>query len=295
MSQTHSPSGKQRYGVQRVCRVWNTPRSTVYAQRRQSTAPSAKRGPRRHYTDDALATEIKQVLEDSPFSSEGYRKVWARLRHKGVRTAQERVRRIMGERGWLAPHRPQVARQRLHTGTITTEKPDIMWGTDMTLTVTTGEGKANVFIGVDHCTAECIGIHASRKADRFEALEPIRQGVRDRFGGFAEDIAMGLSVRHDHGSNYMSRDFQDELKWLGIEPSPSFVRQPEGNGCAERFIRTLKENLLWIHYFATIEELRLALIDFMHKYNNEWLIQRHGYRTPAEQRKHCQQADAKAA
>ena len=39
----------------------------------------------------------------------------------------------------------------------------------------------------------------------------------------------------------MSGDFQDEIKCLGIEASPSFVREPEGNGVAERFIRTLKE------------------------------------------------------
>ncbi len=47
---------------------------------------------------------------------------------------------------------------------------------------------------------------------------------------------------------------------MGIESSPAFVRQPEGNGVAERFIRTLKEQLLWVRRFATVEELRLALL-----------------------------------
>ena len=42
----------------------------------------------------------------------------------------------------------------------------------------------------------------------------------------------------------MSRDFQSEIRFLGAESSPSFVREPEGNGVAERFIRTLKENFL---------------------------------------------------
>ena len=60
----------------------------------------------------------------------------------------------------------------------------------------------------------------------------------------APGVARGLKLRHDHGSNYMSGDFQGEIKCLGIEASPSFVREPEGNGVAERFIRTLKENLL---------------------------------------------------
>jgi putative transposase len=73
-------------------------------------------------------------------------------------------------------------------------------------------------------------------------------------------VARELKLRHDHGSNYMSGDFQDEIKCLGIEASPSFVRQPEGNGVAERFIRTLKENLLWVRTFKTIEELRAELV-----------------------------------
>ena len=119
---------------------------------------------------------------------------------------------------------------------------------------------------------------------RFEALEPIRQGVRACFGGFADGIAHGLELRHDHGSQFLADDFQRELAFLGIEPSPAFVREPEGNGCAERFIRTLKENLLWMHRFATIEELRWALVEFQRLYNRSWIVERHGYRTPAQVR-----------
>src|SRR4051794_18971937 len=37
-----------------------------------------------------------------------------------------------------------------------------------------------------------------------EALEPIRQGVRRCFGGFAQGIGRGLAIRHDHGSQYLS-------------------------------------------------------------------------------------------
>ena len=66
-----------------------------------------------------------------------------------------------------------------------------------------------------------------------------------------------------------------------IESSPAFVREPEGNGCVERFIRTLKENLLWVRRFATIEELRQALHAFKDAYNRSWIVERHGYQTPA--------------
>ena len=127
--------------------------------------------------------------------------------------------------------------------------PDVMWGTDMTSTVTVGEGAACVFVAVDHCTTECIGLHAAKRGTRFEALEPIRQGVRERFGPIGDGVARGLRLRHDHGSNYLADDFQQEVAFFGIESSPSFVREPEGNGVAERFIRTVKENLLWVRSF----------------------------------------------
>ena len=93
-------------------------------------------------------------------------------------------------------------------------------------------------------------------------------------------IAAGLSIRHDHGSQYMSAVFQDEVSFLGAESSPAFVRAPEGNGCAERFIRTLKENLLWVQSFDTVEDLRRALLAFKDTDNTTRLIERLAHRTP---------------
>ena len=85
-----------------------------------------------------------------------------------------------------------------------------MWGTDATATRTVHDGPVTVFVAVDHCASEAIGLHA----------------VRRHFGGPAPDAARGLSLRHDHGSQYMSRRFQQEIGFLGIRPSPSFVREP---------------------------------------------------------------------
>ena len=292
MSQTHLPSGGRRYGLQRVCRVWKAPRSTVYEQRKRNATPAerraapGKRGPKGPYTDAQVVEQIRSVLKESPFHGEGYRKAWARLRFRGIRTSKERVRRLMREQGLQAPRRAGHRHgPKAHEGTIIPPQPNVMWGTDLTGTMTAQDGYAAVFVGVDHYTGECVGIHASGSATRFEALEPIRQGVRDYFGAFGQDVAKGLSLRHDHGSQYVSDHFQNEIKFLGITSSPAFVREPEGNGCAERFIRTLKENLLWVRMFQTIEELRQALLEFKERYNHQWIMERLGYRTPAQARK----------
>jgi transposase InsO family protein len=281
MSRTVSPVSGKLYGLAVVCRVWRLARSGIYRHRApQPTSPAQRRGPVGPMSDEALTSAIRAVIAASPFHGEGHRKIWARLRQGGRRTSRRRVLRLMRAHDLLAPSRVGTTRgPRSHDGTIIPDTVDTMWGTDLTATIT-GEGQAAVFVAVDHCSAECIGIHAHARATRFEALEPVRQGVRQRFGGFAKGVACGLSVRHDHGSQYMSDHFQKEITFLGIESSPAFVRAPEGNGCAERFIRTLKENLLWVRTFETIEELRQALLAFRDTYNSTWLIERHGFITP---------------
>jgi len=282
MSLLVSPSTKQSYGVLRVARVWGRSRATLYRHRRCDEPPPRRRpGPLGPMPDEALVEAIRKLLADSPFHGEGYRKVWARLRFAGIRTSKRRVLRLTREQGLQAPGR--VGRPhgpKAHDGTIRTERVDEMWGTDLASTMT-GEGQASIFVTVDHASTECVGIHAARRATRFEALEPLRQSVRTCFGAFAEGIASGLRLRHDHGSQFVADDFQREVAFLGIESSPAFVREPEGNGCVERFIRTLKENLLWVRRFDTIEDLRLALHAFKDTYNRTWIVERHGYQTPA--------------
>ena len=287
MSRTLSPSTQAPYGVAHVTAVWGVARSSFYAARQREQHPRhpQKRGPK-VLSDPELLAEIHKLLAAPVFAGEGYRKIWARLRFAGVRTSKERVLRLMRENQLLSPARTaEPVRSNPHEGTIIAESPNQMWGTDATATFTEQEGAVTIFAAVDHCSADCVGIHAVKKASRFEALEPIRQGMNEHFGGFSGGIAAGLSLRHDHGSVYMSDDFHSEIRFLGIEASPAFVRQPEGNGCIERFFRTLKEQLLWVRRFRDLEELRTALAEFRDCYNQHWIIHRLGYRTPAQARR----------
>lgn len=247
MSRATSPSTNKPYSLARVCRVWQVRRSTFYWRRKSQNRPEPPKspGPDGPCGDIELLAHIKAILAKSPFHGEGYRKVWARLRYAGIRTSKRRVLRLMRANQLLAPpRRGSSPGPKAHDGTITTTEVNKMWGTDMTTTFTAADGQVAIFFAVDHCSLECVGIHAAKPATRFEALEPLRQGVREYFGGFGPQAAQGLALRHDHGSQYMSHDFQEEIAFLGITSSPAFVRAPEGNGGAERFVRILKENLL---------------------------------------------------
>lgn len=285
MRKTVSPFAKVPYGLSRVCRAFEIPRSTIYARvdRIHRPVPLKKRGPKAKWSDEMIVERIRGILGESNFLGEGHRKVWARLRAGEVRAGKTRVLRLMRENHLLSPtqlghaHGPKA-----HDGVITTEAPNVMWGTDATTALTRSDGTVTVFIAVDHFNSECVGIHCAKPGTRFEALEPIRQGIREQFLSFRPAVADELALRHDNGPQYTSAAFQNEIRLVGIESSPAFVREPEGNGCSERFIRTLKEQLLWVRTFETVEELRLALHEFRVRYNHGWLVARHGYRTPTE-------------
>ena len=118
MSRRVSPSTDQVYGLQRVTRIWGVSRATVYRHRQQPEAIARRRpGPLAAMADEELVRAIRQLLQDSPFHGEGYRKLWARLRFAGIRTSRRRVLRLMREHGLLAHQRAGRPRgSRAHDG-----------------------------------------------------------------------------------------------------------------------------------------------------------------------------------
>ena len=241
MSRASSPSSGRRYGTARVCQLWEVPRSTVYARRARASRPAqpaAKRGPKGAGTDVALTEQIRAVLARSPFMGEGYRKAWKRLRLAGVRTSKGRVLRLMRAAGLLAPTRVGRRRgPRNHDGTITTDRPDELWGTDATACLTTREGQRH---GLHrrrplHAAVRRHPRGSPRHALRGARASPpaaagaprrLRAGASPPRSACATTTAASTSATISRASCASS----------AIRSSPSCVAAPEGNGCAERFM-----------------------------------------------------------
>jgi len=287
-SQELFPGTGKPYGVERVCEAWAVPRSSYYGRQAVTAAVPVlrRRGPKPVVSDAAVLQAIKDDLATSYFSGEGHRKVWTRMRHdRRIVVGRNRVLRIMRDEGLLSPSRAPFVPPDPHDGTIVTDAPNVMWGTDGIKIWTVDEGWGWCFPVVEHWNAECLGIHVCKTGDRFAALEPIAQAVLATTGSVGPETARGLLLRLDHGTQYLSDHFQHQIAFWGIAPSFAFIKQPQTNGVTERFNRTLKEQVIYGRKFRNFEDVRRAVAAFVALYNQHWQLEKLGFKSPLQFRK----------
>ena len=230
MSETTSAATGRCFGIQRVCQVWERSRSALYARRARAHhhrlgAGPARRGPPPRQSDAQLLAAIRTDLARSPFHGEGHRKVHARLRildgdpsrppagaarHAGARTALPAPR--------ASGRREDPRREGHHPGA------NVMWGTDGVRVFTLDDGWGWIFAAVEHWNAECMGWHVCKVGSRFAALDPIAQGLERLYGSLDADVARGLALRMDHGSQYLSDHFLKQIRYWGIHPASALSR-----------------------------------------------------------------------
>ena len=192
--------------------------------------------------------------------------------------------RVMRAQGLLSPHRGRQGDPKAHDGTIVTSAPQVMCGTDWVRVFTVEDGWVWTFAAVDHWNAECVGWPVCKVGSRFAALEPIAQGLGRRYGSVEADVARGLALRMDHGSQYLSDHFLNQVRYWGIHPGFGFLEEPETNGVVERWNRTLKEQAIYGRVFHNLADVRAAVAAFVERYNQCWRLEKLAYRTPLEAR-----------
>ena len=287
MSQAWSISLRQPYGLQRVCRVWGTARSTVYFQRARRILKhvSRPRGPKPPISDEKILSLAKEYFYQTPWKEEGHRKIYAWIKFvQGFKVGKDRVLRVLKANQLLSPQRRPQGKVKAHDGCITTDKPDVLWATDGLRVRTLEEGWIWGFLAVDHHHGEILGVHSAKKGNTFAALQPISMGLMRIRSGVSKGVGQGISLRCDHGSQYISNMFTEQINDWGMNVSMAFVQEPQTNGVAERAVRTLKEQIVYGRVIRNAEDLRQKMIDYMNLYNSTWRLEKNRYRTPNEVR-----------
>jgi len=87
--------------------------------------------------------------------------------------------------------------------------------TDGTRILTAQDGWVWVFGTVEHWNVECVGWHVSKSGNRFEAPQPVAMELTEIFGDVGLDVARGLALRMDHGSQYHPTIFSSKTVFGG--------------------------------------------------------------------------------
>ena len=94
-----------------------------------------------------------------------------------------------------------------------------------------------------------------------------------------------LLVHSDQGSQYTSKEFTEFCEKLGITQSMSKAGYPYDNAPMERYFNTLKNDLIYQHYYHTEDELYTAIEEFAYvQYNHVRPHSYNNYKTPYEAR-----------
>jgi len=286
MSDRISPQIKRKYGIEMTCKVWKFLRSKFYHSKKRILEPKDRRGRVPSISDDDLIREIKEDIKSSHFHGEGHKKIYASLRRfRGIKVGRNRILNLMRRHKMLSPYRYQQRDAKLHDGRITTDDPNIMWGTDAAKVYTLEDGWIWFFGVIEHWHGECLGWHVAKKGNRFAAIEALTQAIEKVFKDNSNGICRGLKLRIDHGSQFLSEGFINQARYWGISISKGFVREPETNGVIERFHRTFKEQIVHGRQYHSVEDFRRAVGKFISNYNEKWLLEKLGYYSPIEARK----------
>ena len=226
--------------------------------------------------DAELLPLIEALKADHPFW--GYRRVWATLRYKnGLTVNLKRVARIMRKHD-LCVRRPQLKARRTPCGAKPRpDRPCQWWGIDMTKVMTAG-GWVYVVLVVDWYSKKIVGHHCGYQSRGPEWLEALDMAVQEHFPQGVRGA--NLSLMSDNGCQPTGKSFTGACALMGINQAFTSYNNPKGNADTERTMRTLKEELLWLQEWNSLEHLKTSLSLWVNEFNTTYLHSALGWKTP---------------
>ena len=261
---------QEGYGVGAACRLLELPHSTYYYR----PVP---------VDEDVLERAIESVAGEFP--TYGTRRVAHQLRRAPyvLRVNRKRVRRIMAHKGLLRSVRRRTVRTTdsqhgyLRFPNLVKELeiayPEHVWVSDITY-IRLQHDFVYLSVIMDVFTRAIRGWHLSRTLDQELTLTALRRA-----------LAIGVPAIHhsDQGLHYAAHAYVELLQSHGIQISMAAVGKAEENGYAERLIRTIKEEEVYLSEYRDLADARSQIGHFIEDvYMTKRIHSSLGYLTPAE-------------
>jgi putative transposase len=244
----------------------------------------------------ALLERVRELKAEHPFW--GYRRVWAYLRYVDRFVVnQKRVYGLMKTNDLLVRPNPKLrAKRKPDTRKPRPTRPNEWWGIDMTKVMIEGFGPRREYppscgsddrlcrswvylvVVLDWHSKKVVGHYAGLQARAWHWLVALNRAMNRQFPTGIE--GQSLSLMADNGCQPTSLAFMRACAALGIRQAFTSYSNPKGNADTERFLRTLKEELVWLREWTSPAAFFAALDRWLADYNASYLHSALGYRAP---------------
>jgi putative transposase len=268
--------------VRQVCRAFDLSRQAYYAALRlPEPKPGVEKRKLPRCTEvAALEPRIRKIVAENP--AWGVRKVWATLRREKQRVSHKRVWALMRSWGLTLP--PTAGREGpALRGHVAVPESNRRWASDLTTVWTRRDGVVAVVPVIDCGDRVALACDVTKCQEAPFVLDPIERSLHEAFAD-PRNVPAGLELRTDHGPQYTGQDCVDLCVAWSLDHTLAPIGRPTGNAVAERFIETLKVELIWTRDWESEDELRLAIEAWLVGYNHRRPHQALGWLTPAEKR-----------
>jgi len=272
--------------VREACFLAGVSRSRYYLEGKAKEKSDLKPAPDELF----LIGKIKDLKSAHPFW--GYRRVHAWLRNRdGILINRKRVRRIMKEQGLMVDRKTYRAKRKPTRKKPKATKPRQFWGIDMTKFMVGSVGWIYLVIVLDWYTKKVVGWDVSLRTKTEDWKRAVDMALLNEFPDGVR--GEGLKLISDNGCQPTSRAFMKDMASLEIEQIFTAYNNPKGNADTERFMRTVKEELLWLEEFESFEEAKNALKQWIETdYNRDYVHSSLGYMSPEEfEAQYCENID----
>lgn len=271
-----------------VCETFSLSRAAYYADARRQRGELVGKAdnvvalPKRpRFTSaEVVLLRIREVLAREACAAWGVRKVWATLKREGLKVSRKRVHAIMRAHGLvLARDREPGEPARGH---VVVPEPNRRLATDLTTVWTRRDGVVALVPTID-CGDRTAVVEVTVDQHGPAILASVEQKLVASFGSPA-NVPEGVELRTDHGPQYTGADCDALCTRWRVAHTYAPVGRPTGNAVVERFIRTLKEELIWLRDWESADELRAAVATWLDHYHHHRPHQALNWQTPIERR-----------
>lgn len=269
-----------QFPVDMACQVLQVSRSGYYIFR-------GRRISARKHRREQLASKIRSVHEANR-RVYGSPRVWRALREQGEAVCENTVAKVMRMCGirWktrrkFVPRTTQSTYDQPVAANVLArrfevDRPDRKWAADITY-VPTDEGWLYVAGVLDLCSRKMIGWAMADHMRTELVSEALQMALTHR----RPDPGAGVLHHSDRGVQYVSDDYQKLLIEHGMQASMSARGSCWDNAAMESFWSTLKTELVNDAHYATREQARQSIFEYIEVfYNRQRLHSTLGYKSP---------------